>query len=74
MARTESKEEGLEMAGKSGEMEILLQRSQSSVMVKRDPKGVLSWEIKVYADSVGEAVINAQEAKEDLEKRLGMDK
>ncbi len=69
-----NEKEEQEMAdGKEG-VEVSLQRSQSSVMVKRDPKGVLSWEIKVYADTVEEAVAVVQVAKEDLEERIGTGK
>ena len=73
MARKEAgKKEGCEMAGKNGDLEIVLKRSQSSVTVKRDAKQVLSYEIKVYADDIGSAVEGAEKAKIDLEKRLGM--
>jgi len=55
---------------KNGDLEILLQRSQSSVMIKRDSKNVLSYEIKVYADNIGEAIEAMKTARHDLEKQL----
>lgn len=41
------------------EVGVILQRSQSSCMIKRDAKGVASYEVKVYADTEKEAVSKA---------------
>lgn len=46
---------------------VELHRSQSSVTVKRDAKGVQSYEVKVYADDVDDALFQAKAAAEDLD-------
>ena len=46
---------------------VELHRSQPSVTLKRDAKGVMSFEVKVYADDVDDALFQAKAAAEDLD-------
>jgi len=50
------------------EPEVLLQKSQSSCTIKRDPKGITSFEIKAYADTLEEAVKKAEKEFRGLDK------
>ena len=50
------------------EPEVLMQKSQSSCTIKRDSKGVTSFEIKTYADTIEEAVTKAEKEFKKLEK------
>jgi hypothetical protein len=49
------------------EQEATLARSQPSVTIKRDGKGVLSYEVKAYADDMIEALNEAVMAVRRLE-------
>ncbi len=49
------------------ELEAVLTRSQPSVLIKRDGKGVLSYEVKAYADEMIEALNEAVAAVRQLE-------
>lgn len=51
--------------------EAVLHRSQSSVSLKRDSKGVHQYEIKAYADDPDEAVQRASDMAESMEVFLG---
>jgi len=68
MRKKADKEEG--NMSKNGDLEIVQHRSQSSVTVKRDAKGVLSWEVKAYGDHVGDSVEGAVGAVYELERKL----
>lgn len=52
---------------------VVLERGQSSCTIKRDAKGVKSYELKVYAESAEEAVEIAKEQSRilDIELDLG---
>jgi len=50
--------------------DVTLTRSQPSVMVKRDGKGVYTYEVKAYADDLGEALDEAVAAMEKLDDLL----
>lgn len=50
------------------EAEAVLYRSQSSVAVKRDAKGIRQYEVKAYADTAEEAVDKATEMAAALDK------
>jgi len=50
---------------------VELQRSQSSVQFKRDAKGTLSYEVKVYADTPEEALAKAMAASKQADAFIG---
>jgi hypothetical protein len=60
MTRTKSTEEGYGP-------EVVLTRSQPSVMIKRDGKGVYAYEVKVYADTADMALDDTLRAVKRLE-------
>ena len=60
MTRTKSTEEGYGP-------EVVLTRSQPSVTIKRDGKGVYSYEIKAYADEADMALDDALRTVKRLE-------
>jgi len=47
-------------------------RSQSSVKVATNAKGEKSWEVKVYADTIDEAIEKAAGADKKVKERLGV--
>lgn len=49
-------------------IEATLVRSQPSVLIKNNGKGEKSYEVKVYADTVEEALSSAKNAAADLDK------
>ena len=53
-----------------GEQEI--QRSQSSVKIVRNAKGDASFEVKVYADTIDEAITLAVDADKQVRAQLGV--
>lgn len=50
------------------EPEVLLQKSQSSCMIKRDSKGTTLFEVKVYSDDIEDAVVKAEKQFKKLDK------
>lgn len=48
--------------------EVILTRSQPSVLIKSDSKNVLSFEVKAYADTMDEALAEAIKAMDVLDK------
>ena len=52
-----------------GEKEMF--RSQSSVEVSTTAKGEKSWKVKVYADTIDEAIDKAVEADNNVRQKLG---
>lgn len=52
-------------------VEIIAHKSQSSVLIKKDSKGQVSFEVKAYADDVKEAAILATSQYGKLCDRLG---
>ena len=50
---------------------IEIQRSQSSVEISTNAKGDKSWKVKVYADSIDEAIELAVAADQQVKERLG---
>jgi hypothetical protein len=54
------------------DQEAVLTRSQPSVTIKLDGKGVFSYEVKAYADTMEEALAQAVMAVNNLEnQKLG---
>jgi len=49
-----------------------MSRSQSSVEISTNGKGEKSWKVKVYADTVDEAIELAVKADMDIAVRLGV--
>jgi len=43
-------------------------------MMKRDPKGVQSYEVKVYADDVDDALREAKAAAKEMDEFIGIKK
>ena len=59
--------EGLQI----GDTEVIAHKSQSSVTIKKDSKGVTSFELKVYDDNIDVAAMLAVKHYEELEGELG---
>ncbi len=55
---------------KTGQPEVTLVRSQSSVQIETDSKGTKKYSIKVYADDPEEAANTALRLSEKIEKEL----
>lgn len=49
------------------EAEVLMQKSQSSCTIKRDSKGTVSFEVKVYDDNIEDAVKKAEKQFKKLD-------
>lgn len=70
--RTRVEEDILDSGPKEKQAEVILTRSQPSVTIKLDGKGVFSYEIKAYADTMKEALSQAVGAVNCLEnQKLG---
>jgi hypothetical protein len=54
----------------SGVVSTVIERTQSSCLIKTDTKGTKSYEIKVYAESADEAVSIAIEQAKILDKEV----
>jgi len=73
--RMRVEEDILDSGPKEKQAEVVLTRSQPSVTIKLDGKGVFSYEIKAYADTMKQALAQAIEAVDTLEDtKLGQSK
>ena len=72
-AKTTKEQDEATVIGIPSDHQVTLVKSQSSVLLKDDGKGKLSYEIKSYADTIDEAVIKVLEAKKQLDKKLGFE-
>ena len=73
--RMRVEEDILDSGPKEKQAEVVLTRSQPSVTIKLDGKGVFSYEIKAYADTKKQALAQAIEAVDTLEDtKLGQSK
>ncbi|MNC53840.1 hypothetical protein D3C75_1032840 [compost metagenome] len=56
------------------EVNNVIERTQSSVVIKRDAKGNRSYEVKAYSEDVNDAMENALEVMEKLDAEFDLDK
>jgi len=57
----------------SKEPEVLMQKSQSSCTIKKDSKGTVSFEVKVYSDNIEDAVKQAEKQYKKLDSNFGQE-